>query len=381
MRSDIIFGLFILIVISAEIISAGGVGISPVYYKEFFEPHLEKTFTFHAFNTRADEGINIYVKGDLADYVTLSNAYFLGGGEFMVTVKLPAKIDKPGTHKIIIGAIEAKDEVEGGMVGGIAAIQGRIDILVPYPGKYSESTFTISNINEGEAATYEIETENLGSQDLDVKTTIEIYKDNMSEKILTKKLKEINLKPKEISKIIETIDTRNLPPGEYHALAIINWGQIDKINQTFKIGEFLVEIIDYDYQFEENKINEFNIEIQNKWNTKIDQVFATLSITDEGKLLRNFKTVSVDTNPWEVKNLTSYFDTTGLEIKRYTANIVLNYGEEVSSKLIAIYIKESPKERYIKYIIIATIVALIIIATFIYLILKIRRLSKDAKKK
>lgn len=381
MRGDIIFGLFILMVISAEIISAGGVGISPAYYKEFFEPNMEKTFTFNAFNTRAEEGINIYVKGDLADYVTLSNAYFLGGGEFIVTVKLPAKIDKPGTHKIIIGAIEAKDEIDGGTVGGIAAIQGRIDVLVPYPGKYSESMFKINNINEGEKATYEVETENLGSQDLDVKTTIEIYKDNVSEVILTKKLKEIIIRPKEISHVIETIDTRNLPPGEYQAIATIDWGQIDKINQTFRIGEFLVEITDYDYQFEENKINEFNIKIQNKWNTKIDKVFATVSITDEGRFLNSFKTVSVDTKPWEVKNLTSYFDTTGLETKRYTANIVLNYGEEVSSKLIAIYINESPKERYTKYIIIATIIALSIIVTFIYLILKIIKLRKNAKKK
>ncbi|MFH1521365.1 MAG: hypothetical protein ABIF18_00230 [archaeon] len=381
MKGDIIFGLLILVIISAEIISAGGVGISPVYYKEFFEPGLEKNFTFNAFNTKADEGVNIYVKGDLADYVTLSNVYFLGNGEFTVSLKLPEKIDTPGTHKIIIGAIEAKSETEEGVIGGIAAIQGRIDILVPYPGKYSESTFTISDINEGEEATYEIETENLGSQDLEVKTTIEIYKDNMSENVLTKRLKEKIIRPKEISNIIETIDTRNLPPGEYQALATIDWGKIDKVNQTFRIGEFLVEVIDYDYQFEENKINEFNIKIQNKWNMKIDQVFATLSITDEGRLLRSFKTVSVDTSPWEVKNLTSYFDTTGLEIKRYTANIILNYGEEVSSKLIAIYIKESPKNKYTKYIIIAVIVALIIIATFIYLILRIRKLSKNAKKK
>ncbi len=381
MKRNIILGLFLLVIIFAEIISAGGVGISPVYYKEFFEPNLEKNFTFNAFNTKAEEGVNIYVKGDLADYVTLSNAYFLGGGEFIVTIKLPTKIEKPGTHEIIIGAIEAKSEIEGATLGGIAAIQGRIDILVPYPGKYSESTFTINNINEGESATYEIETENLGSQYLDIKTTIEVYKNNMSEKVLTKKLKEINLKPKEIFSVIETIDTRNLPPGDYQALAIIDWGQIDKINQTFRIGEFLVEIIDYDYQFEENKINEFNIEIQNKWNTKIDKIFATVSITDEGRFLNSFKTVSVDTAPWETKNLTSYFDTTGLETKRYTANIVLNYGEEISSKLIAIYINESPKERYAKYIIIATIIALSIIATFIYLILKIIKLRKNAKKK
>ena len=380
MKGVNIFGLSVLVIIFIEVVSAGGVGISPVYYKEFFEPNLEKTFTFHAFNTKTDEGVNIYAKGDLAEYVNLSDTYFLGNGEFTVTLKLPEKIDKPGTHEILIGAIETKGAQEG-VLGGIAAIQGRIDILVPYPGKYSESTFNINNINEGEAASYEVVTENLGSQDLTVKTSIEIYNNDMSEKILTKKLKERIIKPKETFNTIDTVDTRSFPPGEYQAIAIVDWGKVDEMNQTFKIGEFLVEIIDYDYQFEKDKINEFNIKIQNKWNTQIDRIFATVSITDNGKFMNNFKTVSIDTAPWEIKNLTSYFDATGLEAKRYTANIVLNYGEEVSSKLVAIYINESPKEKYIKYIVIAVTVFLIIIAAFIYLILKIIMLRKNAKKK
>ena len=164
--------------------------------------------------------------------------------------------------------------------------------------------------------------------------------------------------------------------------ATIEWGRKTVLNQTFRVGEFLVEIVDYDYQFEQGKINPFVIKIENKWNTKIDEVFATVSITDEGVLMGDFRTVTVDTRPWEIKNITGYFDTSKLEAKRYTALIELSYDGETTSKLVAIYVNEPPTKTYITYIIIAAIVIFLIIAAFAYLIWKIRKLSrKNGKKK
>lgn len=378
MKRIIIF--LTLIIISAQLISAGGVGISPAYYKEFFESNLTKTFSFNSFSADPARGVNTYVKGDLAEYVTLSTDYMLGGGKFTATINLPNKIDKPGIHTILIGVIESTENV-GGMIGGIAAIQGRIDILVPFPGRYAESAFVIGNINEGEDAKYKITVENLGSYDLKINSIIEIYKDNMTEKILTETLKESTLKPKGTLMIQSILPTQNLPPGEYQAVATIDWGKNDTINRIFRVGEFLIEILDYDYQFEQGRINPFNIQIQNKWNTKIDQVFASVSITDEGQVVGSFKTVSVDASPWEIKNITGYFDTATLETKRYIARILLSYREESTSKLVAIYINPSLKATYTKYIIIASTIIIIIIAMFTYLILKIRKLKRKNEKK
>lgn len=369
-----------LITLFIQLISAGGVGISPATYKEFFEPNLTKTFSFHSFTSDPTRGVNTYVKGDLAEYVNLSEDYMLGGGRFTATIALPDKIKKPGVHTILIGVIEAEEDIDA-TVGSIAAIQGRIDIMVPYPGRYAESTFAITDINEGEEARYEITSENLGSYDLKVNSIIEIYKNNMTEKLLTETLKESTLKPKETLTIRDILPTRNLPPGEYQVQAIIDWGEKDIFNQTFRVGEFTVDIIDYDYQFIQGKINPFNIQIQNKWNTKIPEVFASVSITDNGKVVGSFKTISTDTSPWEIKNITGYFDTTLLESKRYTAKIVLSYGDETTSKLVAIYINPPATKTYATYIATAIIITLLIIASFIYLIWKVRKLSKHNEKK
>lgn len=377
MKRLVIFGLLMLMVISAETVAAGGVGISPAYYREFFEPGLVRSFQFHSFNSDSSKDVNLYVKGDLAQYVNLSESSLTGTGVFTATVHLPDKIDIPGTHKIFIGVMEAKETPEGSAIGGIAAIQGRIDIIVPYPGKYSESTFFINNINEGEEAGYGLEIQNLGLEDLFIKPTIEVYNNDMTKKIITEEIEQVRLKSKNVLNITGTLDTQNLTAGEYQTLAIINWdNETNKINKILRIGEFLVEINDYDYLFEQDKINRFNIGIQNKWNTKIDKVSASVVITDEGKVVGNFKTISVETNPWEIKNITGYFDTTGLEAKRYVASIVLSYGGETSSKLVAIYVNESPTKTYLRYIISTAIAVILIIIAFIYLILKIRKLRR-----
>jgi hypothetical protein len=353
------------------------VGITPVYFKEFFEPGLTKTYSFHSFATDSPNGIDLYIKGDLAEYVNLSTTHLPGSGDFEVTISLPNEIEKPGTHKILVGAVEARKADES-TVGGIAAIQGRIDILVPFPGKYTESTFRLSNINQGEEAPYELEVNNLGKESLKVNTIIEVFKID-SEDILVKKiLPETLMEPKETMSSVGTLDTRDLPPGEYIAFATIDWEEKKTIiNQTFRIGEFLVDIIDYDYEFERGKINPFRIEVENKWNTKIDEVFATVSITDTGDAVASFKTVTIDTNPWEIKNITGYFDTSDLESKRYTAKIVLSFGGATTSKLVAIYIKDPARKNYIVYIIAAAIIILMIIASFIYLIWKINNLQKN----
>jgi len=192
---------------------------------------------------------------------------------------------------------------------------------------------------------------------------------------------EKNMKSKETLNIQGTINTKELSPGEYVAFATIEGGGTTVINKTLRVGQFLVDIVDYDYKFEQGKINPFVIKVENKWNTKIDEVFATVSITDAGTLVTNFKTVSVDTNPWEVKNITGYLDTSKAETKRYTAKIDLTYGGARTSKLVAIYIDPPVTETYLKYIVAAIIVVLLIIATFIYLIWKVHKLSKKNEKK
>ncbi|MFA5061021.1 MAG: hypothetical protein WC494_01755 [Candidatus Pacearchaeota archaeon] len=379
MKKVILF--IILIIFCSNFISSGSIGISPSSFRFFFEPGLEKTFNYGVTSSDPSQQIKIYVTGDLAEYVTISKDKFIGRGDFSVKIKLPSTIEKPGTHTILIGAIEDKEEMEGeNIIGGIAAVQARIDIIVPYPGIYLEHTFNIGNINEKEKAQTEIKLDNLGLENLSVKATIKIYDQNETEVLINKEFEEIPLGSKESRVITEELDTEKFSPGEYKGILTLEYkGKTDKDSSQFKIGEFFIRIVDYSYLFEKGKINPFNIEVESKWNTKIDRVYATVSISDEGVILQRFETLSKELSPWEIKNLTGYIDATGLESKRYTASISVKYENSSTNKLVAIHIEE-PSEKEVLPFIILGVVLLIALIAIILLTSKVRKLKHERKK-
>jgi hypothetical protein len=359
---------------------AGSVGISPAFYSEHFEPNLEKRFSFNTFNSNSSEGIGISLEGDLVNYSTLDENYILGSGIFYVKLKLPKELERPGVHTLYVRVFESKNISNVGGVGGVASVRAPIIILVPYPGKYAESRFNVNNINEGQKTAYELEIRNLGTENLRINAKIEVY--DSEKKILTKEIDEISIKTKEVTTVNDFLETSDLAPGEYYATATLEYGKTDLLNSSFKIGQFLIEVRDYDYQFETGKINRFNIEVENKWNAKIDSIYAEVTISDEGKVVTSFKTISIDTPPWEIKNLTGFIDATNLESKRHIANINLFYANTSSNKLVAIYINDPPKkDSYFVYAIIgATMLGLLILICFTVLVLKIKKLNKLLRK-
>ena len=53
--------------------------------------------------------------------------------------------------------------------------------------------FEISDINQGEETSYEIEVQNLGTQSVKVNSKIEVYKTNSSEILITETIPEKNV--------------------------------------------------------------------------------------------------------------------------------------------------------------------------------------------
>lgn len=374
--------IILLIVIIAPLISAGSIGITPTKFKYFFEPGLEKEITFRIISGEENQSITSYVKGDLAEYVTLSETSFIGSGYFTAKIKLPEKIEKPGSHFIYIGAIEDVNKEGDSAVAGVAAIQSLIEIVVPYPGKYIEAKFEVSDINEGENPEFFLEINNLGSENIDVRQKINIYGENNS-LILTREIPVQHIISKDSLEIIETIDG-SFKAGSYDAILEINYGgnELMELNDTFRVGHFSVDILDYSHIFEVGKINPFHISVGNVWNKKMENVYAEVSITDQGSVIDKFKTPSINMEPWEVTNLTGFFDATNVSIGKYTANIKVFFEYESNHKLVAIYVVEGEKDNI--WLIAGAIAGgflLIVIIVFIYLILKIRKLKKNVQKK
>lgn len=372
--------VFAIVVFSSYAI-AGSVGISPAYYIEHFEPNLEKNFSFRAFNPSLEDGISITLEGDLASYANLSGDFVKGSESFKVSLKLPENLSKPGTHNVFVVIKESRNGSSPGAVGGIASIRAPIRILVPYPGQYVESEFKVNNINEGELAEYDLNIQNLGMDDTILDIFIEVFRvDESGDRLLFDNVNDVVLKSKKLIKVSDKLETSDLEAGDYYVQATISYSnKTEVVSDNFRVGEFLVDIVDYDYMFDRGRINQFDIFVENRWNTKIDSVYADVSITDEGEVVSTFRTVSVDTNPWEIKEITGFFDATEMDVGRYLANMNVYYGDSFTHKLAAIYIENPPKERgYLIYtLIIIGLLSLMMFVGFAILIRKLKKLNKQ----
>jgi len=362
---------------------AGAIGINPAKFNLiYYEPGLETQFEISVFSDDPTEPIEIYFDGDLKDYAVAEPQSFIGEGVSIVTLTLPETPLQPGPSVLYVGGIEKRGE--GGVIGGVASIKVPIRVFVPYPGKYLEGDFDILDINVGEKTSYRLDISNLGTEDLTVISTIELYEDdNDGEIVFSKTLEPVDLSSKTSFNLIEEIDTSSLKQGNYFALATINYGdEFLKINRSFRIGHFAVDIEDYDYLFETGKINAFNVLVKSEWNSVINNVYAFIVITDEGKIVQEIVTPTINLEPWQRINLTGFFDASNLTSKRYLANINVHYGGSISNKLAAIYTNDPPKEPFVwlNYYTYVAIGVLLLILIIIYLVYKLRKLKSFLRK-
>lgn len=371
-----IFIIFTIVIILINTVSA--LGISPGKIEFNFQPGLEQTISYRVFGTGSETELRLYIEGDLAQYVKLDKEKLIGGGGFIVILKLPEYIEKPGKHRILIGAREIIDEelVET-MIGTSINIRGVIEINVPYPGKYIEITLKSHNVNVGEPVRFELEINNKGKETVIFSPKIEI---SSQEKLIeTLYLKERVLKSQETIKLYKVLDTTDYNPGTYTALAVVDYGKVAKAESSFKIGELFINITNTTKQIIIGGIQRFDIEIESGWNDKIEGVYAEVSILNTSDTMISFKTSPTSLTPWEKKTITGFFDTANFKKGFYDVNITLiYYGKDVgksSSELVKIeFIKKTNK------ILIWYIIGGIILLGGIVLLIK-KYLLKNVKKK
>lgn len=356
-------------------------GVTPAIQEINFEPGLTKGFTF---NFRTDQGteLDIFAEGDLAKYVKLSTKKLVGGGNVKVLLEFPEKIEKPGLHRISIGAREIIKK-EGGAVGAAIDLRAVIKVRVPYPGEYAEIKFSTSNANQGEDIYFNLKIYSRGEKTIFTNSYVEIYKLTETSNIFRKsKIQEdlvetLNLGTNSIDstksvEIKKSWDTTNQVSGKYKAVGIVEYGEqrVDK-GTGFKIGELYIEVVNYTKEFEKDKINKFDITIESFWNDPIEDIFANVSIIDSDI---SFLTPSINVDGFSKNILTGHLDTSSIEDSKFKAKIVLYYSEKTTEKIVDLRFK-----REINYLLIGIIIGIIVIITLLATILIKMRKSKKRK--
>ena len=294
-------------------------GVSPASYSVDFDSEYSQEFVFN-FVVEGKASVILYAEGDLAKYVSFDKDKISGMEKVVVNLNLPSKIENPGINNIKIGARNSKVD-----------IVGVIKVNVPYPEKYVEVDLSAPNINSGEEIIFELEMIGKGDEAVVVSPRIEIYKNEENIEVIN--IEDVEVFYGEKSEVNVSLNTEGYFAGDYLAIAFLDYEDMNSSSQNFfKVGGFSVELVNYTKHFRKNKINRFEILVENSWGDDMEDVYAEVNVLD-------FPSTSFSTSPenftaWERKLFVGFFDTLEIEEDSTQAEIILHYGDESFSQVV-----------------------------------------------
>ena len=377
MRKNIFFVLFLFFIFSLNLNFVKSIGISPSYISIFFEPNLKKSIDFYVIGLKPGTKLELYVKYEnenLRDIVKLSEPVFLGEGKYKFTayINLPSSKENlsPGKNVILIGAKETS--IAQDKIIALTAVQIPIVIYVLHEGDYIEAKLETMDIAINETAKFKVKIMNLGTTNLTVDLFLEIYYGD--KKIASMPLGKTTINSKEEKIIYGEWNSEGYKEGTYKAKIIIKYGnKTAEHEKEFKIGSIKIEIIDFKKEFNVDSIEKFYLEIENKWNKKIENVYAEIEIFSKEKKVMSFKTPNFDINGLERKIIETYVNTEGIKPGIYQMEINLYYANYTSRASSEVIFREEINKTLV---IIIVIIILIIIGFLIRWLLKKRKRKK-----
>ncbi len=369
----IILSFFTLILLISTI-QVSAIGIKPSSVLINFVPNHEEIIGFKSTSSNSP---NIKIEGTLSEYFSIEENNIAKDGTFTIKVKLPDKIDTPGDNVVFISLTEIKDET--GMLSARASIRTPIVIRVPYPGSYSEIGFNAPDMNINETKAFTVTINNKGKEDIKhAKAIISIYTlDDKRIDILSSEEKPV--KAGDSIELKALFDPSRHSAGTYKAIAHVTYDANSKdIAQTFRIGILDIKLTNYTKEFIKGKISKFNIRLESGWNSIIRNVHAEVKILNNSKLISSFKTISTELNPWEIKDLSTFWDHQTIDFGEYDVEIELHYENKVKKVQGKINIIKEHSSRFNRYFNLTNVLIAIIILLVIAIILKS---SNDISKK
>jgi|SRR3989344_3672229 len=323
MRGLIFFCLLIFLIGNVFAIS----GVSPGSYEINFEPNLNKSFVFD-FIFDEEVSAEIYVEGDLAEYVAVDKEVIIGREKVNVQLTLPESVDSPGPNRIRIGARQVVNESAG--IGIAADVRGIIKLEVPYPGRYVELELIAPNANTGDLVNLTLKAFNRGEVEVNIAPAIQIFKD---EEIKDESVfKNVKIKPSEMRLFNFLFNSSGYSSGDYIAVALADYGgeKPARDEDQFRLGEFYVKINNYSRVFEKGGIEEFNIEVESFWNNQIEDLYAEVKVINFEEA--SFVTPPIKLESWSNASLKGFLDTSKINDENFQAEIILHYGGKTTTE-------------------------------------------------
>ncbi|MBW2990818.1 hypothetical protein KY348_03870 [Candidatus Woesearchaeota archaeon] len=373
------YTLFIFFLLNLAFVS--GIGVSPAGKTINFQPNTNVELKFNIINSEQNTfEARLMVIGELApiiffekDIVNVNASDYRT--PFKTIIKFPSEME-PGIHK---GMIEINPELPGvgdKMFAAYIAPQIPVSVRVPYPSKYADIRLAVLDVDEGTPVPIYIEFDNFGSEDiLRAGAQVEVYSPEQ-ELIATLSTPEVSIKKGSMKKA-QAQPSPILRKGLYSAVVKAQYDNIDKVIRTnFTIKEPVVRIKKLlTKELAQNQINKVVFEAYNEWNTEL-AIGGFIEIDEKKSEMPVFE---LGMN--EKKEITGFFDTTGLALGEYNMSIALVYAGQIKTDTFLVKISKKIKilEKPVgiwPLILVITII-IIVILVIVLLVIKKRKPARE----
>lgn len=186
------------------------------------------------------------------------------------------------------------------------------------------------NANVGEEVVFELEIFNNGNESVLVSPRIEIFKNGVEIEVIEIEDVEAVFGEEEVEVFLNTSD---YSAGDYLAVAFLDYenGTVS-VENPFRLGEFLVGLVNYTGSFREGKIDRFEILVENLWDDDMGEVYAEVNVLDFD--LANFATSSESLGAWESVVLVGFLDMSKIDGDSFDVEIVLYYDDGSISEIV-----------------------------------------------
>ena len=303
-------------------------GIRPAKTSLIFEEGRDYTQQFWVVNNEGREfSVKISAGGEMAQYITLHTSGLSfraddGAKAVDFEVHLPEFVP-PGESKSTITVEEDLTSASPNTISSKIVLKHDILIQGPYPDKYVVAKL---NFHEsGNDIRLVSELENLGKKDIGSIKTV-FYVNDKNQNVQELETQQTSLSSKE-NKLLEAhLDRSLLERGEFLVSALTTYDdQTVEVVKKLVVGQPEVDITYFNEYFIAYAVNQYSLELLNKWNQRLENVFVDVEVTKEGKKIDQFRTKSVDLEGEMTKRINDYLDATDKGPGKYTFNMVVNF--------------------------------------------------------
>lgn len=325
MKNKLIIWLIVLL-LTLNLVLA--LGIRPAKTTVISEESLQSKEKFWVVNNDQQEfSVKVYVEGEMAEYITLNTKelHFRNDDDaFPVSfsINLPTELP-PGTSTANIIVEEELLSTDPNVVSSKIILKHKIIVEGPYPDKYIKNKL---NFHEnGDKIEFVSEVENLGKEDIK-KLHTKFYVNDKQQQAHVLETETTPLKTKENKLLKSTLERDLFELGEFEVSAVTTYDdQKIEMVKNLLVGQPKVEVTYFDKYFTAYKINEYSMDLLNKWNQEIENVYVDVEVKKDNQKIDQFRTKSVDIEGLMTERINDYFDAQDKAPGKYTFDLIVNF--------------------------------------------------------